>query len=102
MNADDVFYTRTMAKVLVDQGNLRKAAEIYHYLLEREPGKPDLVDALSEIETQLIEKGSDDLVRLFSRWIDLLLTHNNLEQLKKVKNNMALRNHGISGKMTNR
>ncbi|MBW1748840.1 MAG: tetratricopeptide repeat protein [Deltaproteobacteria bacterium] len=69
MNADDVFYTRTMAKVLVDQGNLKKAAEIYHYLLEREPGNPDLVDALSEIETQLIEIGSDDLVRLFGRWI---------------------------------
>jgi len=86
LNADDVFYTRTMAKVLVDQGNLKKAAEIYHYLLEREPGNPDLVDALSEIETQLIEIGSDDLVRLFGRWIDLLLTHNNLEKLKKLKN----------------
>ena len=86
MNADDVFYTRTMAKVFADQGNLKKAAEIYHYLLEREPGNPDLVDALSEIETQLIEIGSDDLVRLFGRWIDLLLTHNNLEKLKKLKN----------------
>jgi len=85
LNADDVFYTRTMAKVLVDQGNLKKAAEIYHYLLEREPGNPDLVDALSEIETQLIEIGSDDLVRLFGRWIDLLLTHNTLEKLKKFK-----------------
>ena len=85
MNADDDFYTRTMAKVLVDQGNLKKAAEIYHYLLEREPGNPDLVDALSEIETQLIEIGSDDLVRLFGRWIDLLLTHNTLEKLKKLK-----------------
>ncbi|MBW2198656.1 MAG: hypothetical protein JRF58_12590, partial [Deltaproteobacteria bacterium] len=64
---------------------LKKAAEIYHYLLEREPGNPDLVDALSEIETQLIEIGSDDLVRLFGRWIDLLLTHNTLEKLKKLK-----------------
>jgi len=85
LNADDVFYTRTMAKVFVDQGNLKKAAQIYHYLLEREPGNPDLVDALSEIETQLIEIGSDDLVRLFDRWIDLLLTHNTLEKLKKFK-----------------
>ena len=86
MNTDDVFYTRTMAKVLADQGNLRKAAEIYRYLLEREPGNPDLVGALSEIETRRIEKGSEDLVRLFGRWIDLLLAHNNLEQLKKLKN----------------
>lgn len=88
MNPDDVFYTRTMAKVLKDQGNFRKAAKIYNYLLEREPGNPDLLDALSEIETQLIVKGSDDLVGLLSRWIDLLLTHNNLQKLKKLKNNI--------------
>jgi len=77
-----------MAKVLKDQGNFRKAAKIYNYLLEREPGNPDLLDALSEIETQLIVKGSDDLVGLLSRWIDLLLTHNNLQKLKKLKNNV--------------
>ena len=88
MNPDDVFYTRTMAKVLKDQGNFRKAAKIYNYLLEREPGNPDLLDALSEIETQLIVKGSDDLVGLISRWIDLLLTRNNLQKLKKLKNNI--------------
>jgi len=88
LNPDDVFYTRTMAKVLKDQGNFRKAAKIYNYLLEREPGNPDLLDALSEIETQLIVKGSDDLVGLLSRWIDLLLTHNNLQKLKKLKNNI--------------
>ena len=88
MNPDDVFYTRTMAKVLKNQGNFRKAAKIYNYLLEREPGNPDLLDALSEIETQLIVKGSDDLVGLLSRWIDLLLTHNNLQKLKKLKNNV--------------
>ena len=88
MNPDDVFYTRTMAKVLKDQGNFRKAAKNYNYLLEREPGNPGLLDALSEIETQLIVKGSDDLVGLLSRWIDLLLTHNNLQKLKKLKNNV--------------
>jgi len=88
LNPDDVFYTRTMAKVLKNQGNFRKAAKIYNYLLEREPGNPDLLDALSEIETQLIVKGSDDLVGLLSRWIDLLLTHNNLQKLKKLKNNV--------------
>jgi hypothetical protein len=86
LNADDVFYTRTMPKVLGDQGNLRKAAKIYNYLLEGEPGNPELVDALSQIETQLIEKGSDDLVRLFSIWVDLLLTQNNMQKLKKLKN----------------
>ena len=42
-----------MAKVYADQGNLLKAAEIYRYLLESEPGRPDLRDELSEIEKKL-------------------------------------------------
>jgi hypothetical protein len=33
---DDVFYTRTMAKVYAGQGNLGKAAEIYNYLLKKD------------------------------------------------------------------
>ena len=86
MIEDNVFYTRTMAKVFADQGNLSKAAEIYEYLLEREPGSRDLVDALSGIEEQLVEKAPDKLIDLFGKWIDLLFSYNNLQRLKKLKN----------------
>ena len=85
MTQNDVFYTRTMAKVYADQGNLLKAAEIYRYLLESEPEEPDLKDALSEVERKLNEKSPDDLTRLFNRWIDLLLTHHNIQKLIKLE-----------------
>ena len=86
MTQNDLFYTRTMAKVYIDQGNLLKAAEIYRYLLESEPERTDLKDELSEIEKKLNEKSPDDLTRLFSRWVDLLLTYYNVQKLLRFKN----------------
>jgi hypothetical protein len=83
---DDVFYTRTMAKVYADQGNLLKAAEIYRYLKECEPESQDLMDALSDIEGKLNKKSPDDLIKLFNRWIDLLLKYHNVQQLMKLRN----------------
>ncbi len=86
MIKDDVFYTRTMAKVFADQGNLKKAAEIYKYLLECEPGRQDLKAALSNIEKKRFEKSPDNLEKLLGRWVDLLLTHNTMQKLKNLKN----------------
>ena len=86
MSKDDVFYTRTMAKVYADQGNLLKAAEIYRYLLECEPERRDLKDALSEIEKKLNEKSPDDLITLFNRWMDLLLKYHNVQKLMRFRN----------------
>jgi len=78
-----------MAKVYADQGNLLKAAEIYRYLLASDPKQPDLKDALSEIERKLNEKSPDDLVRLFNKWIDLLLTHHNMQKLIRFKDYLS-------------
>lgn len=86
MNNDKVFYTKTMAKIYADQGNLGKAAEIYRYLLELEPGRQDLIDALSVVDKRLFEKDPEDLVKLFSKWVDLLLKHYGLHKLKKLQN----------------
>jgi len=86
---NDVFYTRTMAKVYIDQGNLLKAAEIYRYLLESEPERRDLKDALSEIERKLNEKSPDDLIKLFNRWMDLLLKYNNVQKLMRFRNYLS-------------
>jgi hypothetical protein len=82
---DEVFYTRTMAKVHTEQGNLGKAAEIYKYLLKQEPDRQDLINALSEIENKGFDKDLENLFMLFSEWIDLLLKYNNLQRLKKLK-----------------
>lgn len=89
MNNDKVFYTKTMAKIYADQGNLGKAAEIYRYLLELEPGRQDLIDALSEVDKKLFEKDPEDLVKLFSKWVDLLLKHYGLHKLKKLQNYLS-------------
>ncbi len=86
MMKDDVFYTRTMAKVYAGQGNLGKAAEIYTYLLEKDPGRQDLIDALSEIKSKGFDKDRENLLVLFTEWIDLLLKYNGMQQLKKLKN----------------
>ncbi|MEJ2658230.1 MAG: hypothetical protein P8012_13730 [Desulfobacterales bacterium] len=85
MNGNDVFYTRTMAKVYADQGNLEKASDIYKYLLACEPGRNDLIEALSEVERRRQEQSPARLMELFGQWIDLLLLHQNLQQLEKLK-----------------
>ena len=82
---DDVFYTRTMAKVYADQDNLGKAAEIYNYLLKQEPGRQDLIDALSEIENRGFDKNRENLFMLFSEWIELLFRFNGTQKLKNLQ-----------------
>ena len=85
MIKDDIFNTKTMAKVHAEQGNLGKAAEIYKYLLEQEPGRQDLIDALSEIEKKDFNKNRENLSRLLSEWINLLLKYNGMQKLKKLQ-----------------
>lgn len=89
MTKDDVFYTRTMAKVYADQGNLLKAAEIYRYLLKCEPERRDLMDALSGIERKLNKTSPEDLIKLFNRWIDLLLKYHNVQKLMQFRNYLS-------------
>lgn len=80
-----MFYTRTMAKVYADQGDLNNAEKIYKYLLAQEPGQRDLVEALSEIEKQRVGKSPDKLLALFDQWIGLLLLHRNVQKLLNFK-----------------
>ncbi|MBN1930007.1 MAG: hypothetical protein JW786_00160 [Desulfobacterales bacterium] len=85
------FYTATLAKVYAKQGYLEKAAQIYKSLLEREPKRPDLIEALSEIEKENLKKSkmnAKNLVPIFSKWIELILRYNKLQNLKKLKNRM--------------
>lgn len=84
----DAFYTKTMAKVYEDQGKYEKAARIYQYLLNREPDRQDLIDALSELEKKRIENNLEGLVHLFIQWIDLLITSNGLKKLKKLQSHL--------------
>jgi hypothetical protein len=80
-----MFYTRTMAKVYADQGNLKKAEKIYKHLLASEPGRQDLIEALSEIEKRRLDRFPDEMTALFNHWIDLLLLNRNFQKLSKLK-----------------
>jgi hypothetical protein len=82
---NDPFYTVTMAKLYVEQDNLGKAAEIYRYLIKKDPGRQDLVGALSEVELQLAEKDPYGLVELFSEWADLMLNCARMKNLARVR-----------------
>lgn len=87
MNDDAEFYTQTMARVYTDQGYWEKAAEIYQYLLDRDPDRMDLIDALSEVRKKRSDtkrKDEKSLVLLFSKWFDLMLIYNRLQKLKKL------------------
>ena len=88
MADDSDLNTVTMAKIFARQGLYDKAAGIYHKLLEQDPDRNDLIEALLELEKIRSEKEKDlkrSLVPLFSEWFDLALSNNRIELLKKLK-----------------
>lgn len=88
MTNDPDFNTVTMARVYEEQGHLEKAAEIYRYLIKAEPERRELIEKLADIENKIDEarnRKPDDLVPLFREWIALLLKHNRLRKLRRLK-----------------
>ncbi len=88
MSNQTEFYTKTMANVYAGQGYFTKASDIYRYLLKHNPENREINDLLFEVEKKLDEKKKNAgkiLKRLFSKWIDLQLSYNRLQKLKKIK-----------------
>jgi len=88
MNQEVDIYTETMAKVYADQGHWQKAVKIYRHLLEKDPLRKDLVDALARAEKEI--KGNElrrpeQLVPLFQEWIELLFENEKLQKLQKLQ-----------------
>ena len=80
--------TVTLARLFAAQGHWEKAVNIYRRLLEREPDRPDIAQALAEAEGQVKAAGrkrSGDMDALFRHWIDLLLKYDRLCKLKRLK-----------------
>jgi pentatricopeptide repeat protein len=84
MTQDEPFYTVTMARVHAQQGNLEEARRIYRHLLEKEPGRQDLIAALEALETRESDQGVDTLLPLFREWLDLIFRYNQVLKLKKL------------------
>ena len=47
------FFTATMARLYADQGYLRKAAEVYQYLVHQDPDRMDLRRELAAVEEEI-------------------------------------------------
>ncbi len=76
MSAKPVF-TATMAKLFADQGYLRKAAEIYRYLVNQAPERKDLREALEAVERHLAQYPAPtrkDVDLMLREWMDMLQT----------------------------
>jgi hypothetical protein len=91
LTEDEVFYTKTMAKVYENQGKYEKAVKIYRHLLDREPHRRDLADALCELEKKCLSTNRKELTHLFIQWIDLLLASNGLDRLAKLQRHLDAR-----------
>ena len=88
MNQDVDIYTETMAKVYADQGHWGKAVEIYRHLVQLEPQRQDLLDALEHARQKMKahpDTTPEELVPLFRKWIGLLLQQETLERLRKLR-----------------
>lgn len=78
--------TKTMAGIYVQQGYFQKAIEIYRHLLQCEPHRRDIKDALLAVENQAGKNcalKTDDLLPLFDEWFDLVRKYNDLQKLKR-------------------
>jgi len=79
--------TLTMARLLSEQGHWLRAAEICRHLLQSQPGREDVAEALAEAERRAQEsspKTAAQLVPLFQEWIDLLFKYKRLRQLRRL------------------
>jgi hypothetical protein len=83
MHDDPLFYTPSMARIHADQGNHRKAAEIYRYLAARDPGNTELARRLTEAEEQAGRQRAVHLGRRLAVWFDLAAALRTLRSLRQ-------------------
>ncbi len=86
MSSDLNLCTKTMAGIYVQQGYFQKAIDIYRQLLQREPHRLDIKEALMAAEREAAKKGAvktDDLLPLFAEWFALAGKYNDLKKLNR-------------------
>ncbi|MBF0395986.1 MAG: hypothetical protein HQK78_04395 [Desulfobacterales bacterium] len=89
---NDRFYTKAMAKIYTDQGHFEKAAEIYRYLLEKNPEDEEFALSLAEVEKKMVEQekiNQNDLPKLFEKWIEVLFKYSSIKKIEKLKDYLA-------------
>ena len=84
--------TATMARIYTQQGHYRKAAEIYRHLLELDPSRQDIAEALAEVESMpdaQTTAGKKDLAPLVREWIRLAVRRRQIRQLQQMKKKLS-------------
>ena len=88
MALDSNEYTLTMAQVYAGQGHWNKAVDIYRHLVEEQPEREDLRDALQSaqehLEAQAVKR-LEDLAPLLKTWLQLQNRVHQIEKLRKLK-----------------
>jgi cytochrome c-type biogenesis protein CcmH/NrfG len=85
MTQNEANGTVTLARLYAQQGHWRQAAAIYRSLLQEDPGRAELRQALAEAESRMAEGQADELAPLFREWIDLLFRHDRVRRLRRFK-----------------
>lgn len=83
---DKTFYTETMARLLTQQGRVDRAVEVYRYLLNQNPHRKDLEQALDTLLSAVPEETMRwERVRgQVERWATLMLRYKTLRQLQRL------------------
>jgi hypothetical protein len=71
MKPSSRFFTATMARLYADQGYLRKAAQVYRYLIYQTPDRMDLRRELAAVEEEIrlqTHPTTKELVLLMRDW----------------------------------
>lgn len=84
MPADNPFFTRTMARVHADQGNLTQAALIYRHLLQAGPYQKELADELAAVEHRMDRMAEARLAGLMEQWLALLFALGRTIKLRRL------------------
>ena len=74
-----------MARLYAEQGYLRKAAEIYRYLLRQNPDRTNLQQALASVEERIAEQQTPsrkELALLMREWYELIGVYRRLKKTK--------------------
>ena len=83
MSPSPRFFTATMAKLYADQGYLRKAVQIYRYLLLQAPEREDLHRAMAALEERIRQQthpSTKELGLLMRDWADLIRKQQELKR----------------------
>ena len=86
-NGDKTFYTATMARVYADQGRYDEAAQIYRYLLDQNPDRTDLQQALNDVLAKLppVPERWPAVSELVAQWVGMMLHCKALHGLQRIR-----------------